>query len=311
MRKRNKKQAKKNLIIFIIITLLLISGVMAYKYFYYYKNQNKSNKEENKENIDNNNNNKENNTHDDQNKNYKDTYNYKSENLNRYETYKEQHPNLDYETVVTYVNIGLDYDFYSYIQDANLTNDNLLLMNKYYKLPATYEPGDLETISDKYFINGNTYVRMLRKEAKEHFEEMASTAINNGTPIYGQSAYRPYSMQESLYNNMVASSGQAYADDDTARPGHSEHQTGLAIDVSSTKGGNMLSFENTDSFTWMQNNAHKYGFILRYPKDKNNITGFMYESWHYRYVGVKVATDMHDNYPNLTYEEYYYKFIDK
>ena len=310
MRKRNKKQAKKNLIIFIVITLLIISGVMVYKYFYYSKNIDDTNKIENNDNKDYDTD-KESTSNADQSKDYKSTSNYKSENLNRYKTYKEQHPNLDYETVVTYVNIGLDYDFYSYIQDANLTYDNLLLMNKYYKLPATYEPGDLETISDEYFINGNTYVKMLRKEAREHFEEMASAAMNNDTPVYGQSAYRPYSMQESLYNNMVNSAGQAYADDDTARPGHSEHQTGLAIDVSSTKGGNMLSFENTASFTWMQNNAYKYGFILRYPKDKNSITGFMYESWHYRYVGVKVATDMHDNYPNLTYEEYYCKFIEK
>ena len=184
-------------------------------------------------------------------------------------------------------------------------------MNKYYKLPAEYEPGDLQTISSDYFIFGNTYVRMLRKEAKEQFEKMSAAAIANGTPVYGQSAYRPYSMQSQLYDNAVASSGQETADSDTARPGHSEHQTGLAIDVSSTKSGNMLYFENTDSFTWMQNNAYKYGFILRYPNGKTSITGFMYESWHYRYVGVKVATDMHNNYPELTYEEYYYKYLDK
>ena len=73
----------------------------------------------------------------------------------------------------------------------------------------------------------------------------------------------------------------------------------------------MLNFENTPSFRWMQNNSYKYGFILRYPKGKENIHGFIYESWHYRYVGIKVAKDMHDNYPDLTFDEYYYKFIDK
>ena len=150
----------------------------------------------------------------------------------------------------------------------------------------------------------------MRKEAKEAFEMLSEASIANGTPVYGQSAYRPYSMQEKLYKNAVSSMGQKQADIDTARPGHSEHQTGLTIDVSSTKGGNMLYFDKTKSFTWMNENAHKYGFILRYTKENENITGFMYESWHYRYVGVKVATDMHDNYPELSYDEYYYKFID-
>ncbi len=317
MRRGTKKEAKRNLIIFIIITLLMISAVLVYKYFDDIKDlfndksiitdKNNKNNGDNKDNEDNEKIEKE----EDPYKDLKNISYYKDENFNRYLTYKEQHPELDYETVVTYVNIGLDYAFYSYINDADLSEDNLLLMNKYFKLPAEYEPGDLETISSDYFIFGNSYVRTMRKEAREHFEQMASDAIANGTPVYGQSAYRPYSMQSQLYDNVVASSGQEYADNDTARPGHSEHQTGLAIDVSSTKSGNMLYFENTDSFTWMQENAHRYGFILRYPNGKTGITGFMYESWHYRYVGETVATDMHNNYPNLTYEEYYYKYLDK
>ena len=193
---------------------------------------------------------------------------------------------------------------------ADTSKGILLLMNKYLKLSENYEPDDLEEISSKYFINGNTAVRRMRKEAKEAFEMLSEASIANGTPVYGQSAYRPYSMQENLYKSAVNNLGQKQADIDTARPGHSEHQTGLTIDVSSTKGGNMLYFDKTKSFTWMNENAHKYGFILRYTKENENITGFMYESWHYRYVGVKVATDMHDNYPELSYDEYYYKFID-
>ena len=186
-----------------------------------------------------------------------------------------------------------------------------ILMNKYNKLKEDYTPSDLEEIDSKYFINGNTLVRKLKKEAKEAFEMLSEDSINNGTPVYGQSAYRPYEMQESLYNSAVANYGQKQADIDTARPGFSEHQTGLAIDVSSTKGGNMLYFDSSKSFDWMNKNAHKYGFILRYEEDKTDITGFMYESWHYRYVGIDVATDMYENYPNLTYEEYYVRFIEK
>ncbi len=72
----------------------------------------------------------------------------------------------------------------------------------------------------------------------------------------------------------------------------------------------MLSFDSTSSYTWMNNNAYKYGFVLRYESNKTSVTGFMYESWHYRYVGIEVATDMHDNYPNLSYDEYYIRFLD-
>lgn len=248
---------------------------------------------------------------DDPYKEYKDISYFKMENLNRYIEYKSKNTDLSLEQIITYVNIGLDRDFYSYIGKTDMSKGVLILTNKYLKLEDNYEPNDLETIDSKYFISGNLYVRQMRKEAKEAFEKLSADSINNGTPVYGQSAYREYSKQVKLYENAVNDMGVAKADNDTARPGHSEHQTGLTIDVSSTKAGNMLSFDQTDSFTWMQNNAHKYGFILRYPKGYENIHGFMYESWHYRYVGVDVATDMHDNYPTLTYDEYYYRFIDK
>lgn len=307
---KEKKKRKKRLILFIIVTILAISAILGYKYQkelidFYNSLFNKSvekvdiNKIKEKFNI----------TLDPY-KDYKKTSNFKQENLNRYLAYKEKNSSYDYEKVVNYVNIGLDRSFYSYIGASNMNKGILVLCNKYLKLPDGYEPNDLETISSEYFIYGNAKVRQLRKEAKQQFEKLSAASIANGTPVYGQSAFRSYSMQTSLYNSAVSSSGKAFADKDTARPGHSEHQTGLAIDVSSTKGGNMLSFENTSSFIWMKNNAHKYGFILRYLKNKTDLTGFIYESWHYRYVGIEIATDIHDNYPNLTYEEYYYKFID-
>lgn len=242
---------------------------------------------------------------------FKETSNFKNENKERYISYYESNKDLSYEEVVTFVNIGLDKGFYNYISDADLEKDNLILVNKFHNLKESYEPEDLEEINSKYFINGNNDVRKLKKEAKEAFEKLSKDSIENGTPVYGQSAYRPYSMQESLYNNAIASSGKDKADMDTARPGHSEHQTGLAIDVSSNKLGNMLDFGKTDSYKWMIDNAYKYGFILRYTKEKENIHGYINEPWHYRYVGKKIAKDMHDNYSNLTYDEYYYRFIDK
>ena len=304
--KKGHKKLKSNVKIFLLSVVIVLSIVLIIRY----KNKivNIIKKEENpiKE-VEN--------KKDDANKEvvtnpYKKITYYKSINLNRYEKYFSKNQNLSYEEVVTYVNIGLDYNFYGYISNTDMTKNNLILVNKYYKLENNYEPSDLETIRNEYFISGNNYVRQLKKEAKEAFEMLSKSSIENGTPVYGQSAYRTYDRQEYLYNKAVKNMGKEAADNDTARPGHSEHQTGLAIDVSSTKSGNMLSFDSTSSYTWMNNNAYKYGFVLRYESNKTSVTGFMYESWHYRYVGIEVATDMHDNYPNLSYDEYYIRFLD-
>lgn len=242
---------------------------------------------------------------------FKENSFFKKENGERYIRYYEKNRSLSYEDVVIRVNIGLDYGFYNYTKKSDTTKDVLVLVNKYLKLDDDYKPNDLELIDKKYFINGNQNKRMMRKEAKNAFEKLSEASIKNGTPVYGQSAYRPYELQKILYENEVKLNGQEKADSDVARPGHSEHQTGLTIDVSSNKNGNMLNFENTASYKWMQNNAYKYGFILRYPKGKENIHGYIYESWHYRYVGIKVAKQMHDHFSNLTFDEYYYKFVEK
>ena len=122
------------------------------------------------------------------------------------------------------------------------------------------------------------------------------------------SAYRSYTNQETLYNRYVQKDGSIKADTYSARPGHSEHQTGLAVDVHNTVLP-YTSFDKTNEFTWMKENAHKYGFILRYPKDKTNITGYDYEPWHNRYIGVEHATYIYEN--NITFDEYYIKYLDK
>lgn len=242
---------------------------------------------------------------------FKNIKGFKSENTERYIIYYENNKNLSFDSIITFVNIGLDKSFYSFTKNADISKNNLILVNKYNKLNSNYIPNDLITINSKYFINGNTNRRLLKKEAKIMFEKLSEDSIKNETPVYGQSAYRSFSTQDSLYTNALNNYGKTKADKDTARPGYSEHQTGLAIDVSSTKEGNMLTFENTPSFDFMLKNAHKYGFILRYTKDKENIHGYIHEPWHYRYVGIKTATDIYNNHSNLTYDEYYYKFIEK
>ena len=171
------------------------------------------------------------------------------------------------------------------------------IVNKNNKLTSDYVPSDLELIDNKYAYED----KYLRHEAKVAFEKMASDAKRDGFNIIAVSTYRSYDYQDKLYNGYVKDKGFYYADMASARKGHSEHQTGLAVDVSN----NTLdydNFEDTKEFTWMINNSYKYGFILRYPKAKFHITGFKYEPWHYRYVGVDVAKYIHDN--DITLEEY-------
>ena len=150
--------------------------------------------------------------------------------------------------------------------------------------------------------------KLLVSDARLAFESMASDAKKEGYNIRVVSAYRSYGYQENLYNKYVLSDGKEKADTYSARPGYSEHQTGLVIDIDNTI-VDYNNFESTEEFKWMQENSYKYGYILRYPKDKEDITGYSYESWHYRYVGVNIAKYIHDS--NITFDEYYVRFIDK
>lgn len=217
---------------------------------------------------------------------------FKEDKLERYINYygKEE----DLETILTYVNIGLDNKYYTNITNIENQDDLLVLVNKYNKLQSDFIPKDIENISSKYGSG------KLRKDAKTAFEKMCSEAKKDGITIYGSSGYRSYSHQNTLYNNYVARDGKAEADTYSARPGHSEHQTGLAMDMLN---GNWHSIKETDKeYDWLINNSYKYGFILRYLKGKEEITGYMYEPWHYRYVGIDVATEI--TQLGITYDEY-------
>ena len=225
---------------------------------------------------------------------------YKKENKNRYLKYQQEHKNKKTEEIVTDVNIGIDKPYYTNTKPSKLLNSNLILVNKYNYLTEDYIP---EEISIEYARSGMQLV----SEAKEAFETLSQEAKKDGMTIIAMSSYRSYDYQVNLYNNYVKSDGKDAADTYSARPGFSEHQTGLAVDIYN-KELPYTSFEETKEFEWMQKNAYKYGFILRFPKDKVNITGYQYEAWHYRYVGKKAAKYIHDH--NITLEEYYIKKVE-
>lgn len=154
----------------------------------------------------------------------------------------------------------------------------ILIVNKYYSLPSSFG-GDNQEANDALF-------------------RLQTDARKLGYQATLKSGYRSYYSQQSIYNGYVAKWGQEYTDKVSARPGHSEHQTGLAFDITSLN----TDYSNTAEGKWLESNCHKYGFIIRYPKDKTYITGYSYEPWHIRYVGVDVATYIMKN--NLTLEEY-------
>ena len=187
--------------------------------------------------------------------------------------------------------------FYKDITYITNPNDILVLVNKNSKLARSFIPNNLVTIDIKWANEK----KLVREEAKINFEQLCSDAHKMGYNIIAISAFRDYDYQNQLYNYYVETKGQKYADLVSARPGHSEHQTGLAIDVMGSN-NDYNKFDESIEFEWMKNNAHLYGFILRYPKGKEKITGFKYEPWHYRYVGKKSATEIY--HKNITLEEY-------
>ena len=229
---------------------------------------------------------------------------YKDENLKRYQNYKKQNKNFSNNEIVTYVNIGLDNPYYTNIKPSPRQYTKEILVNKYNYISSTYIPNNLQMINTKYSNNG----MYLTTEAKEAFERLAAAAEKDKYTITVMSAYRTYEYQQSLYNRYLAIDGQELTDTYSARAGHSEHQTGLAIDVYN-KSKPYTEFEKTQEFYWMKENSYKYGYILRYPKDKEFITGYQYEPWHYRYVGVEIATYLYKN--NLTYDEYFIRNLEK
>lgn len=220
---------------------------------------------------------------------------FKDNNLERYIKYYLNN-NYNYIDVITYVNIGLDYEFYTNTIPVVDDSDILAIVNKYHYLSSSYVPDDLVTISSKY----STRTNKLRSVAAKAFENMAEDALKDNIKVYAASSYRSYSEQKYIYNNYVKEDGVQIADTYSARAGHSEHQTGLATDIADTS----YSFikDNTKESNWLKENAHKYGFILRYESTTEKITGYMYEPWHYRYVGVDIATFIHEN--KITYDEY-------
>ena len=225
-------------------------------------------------------------------KDFIDITNFNIDNIDRYLNYKAINPDLDYNSVVTKVNINLDKEFYSDYSEIKNPDDITVLVNKFNKLDENYEPKDLTTLS-------YSKAYKMRKEAAEAFDKLQAYALTEGVSFYPYSAYRSYDSQNIIYNRYVSQDGVLNADTYSARPGHSEHQTGLAVDIRSTGYYELIQ----KHYEWLLENSYKFGFIIRYPKNSEYITGYQEEPWHLRYIGIDHATKIHEL--NITYDEYY------
>lgn len=302
---RKQKIKKKNLTIMIFIILLLLC--IAISYFFFFKQEGEEKKENN--NTQEVKNDKKELTEYEKKLQQLDNINekisfFKEKNIDRYIEYKKKNSNLSNEMIVVYVNIGLDKDFYTDIKESPNKNTNIILVNKYYSLGENYVPDNLTPIQSNY----SSGEKLMQKDAAKAFNDLAKNAKNEGYTIRAISTYRSYSYQNGLYTRYANQDGTILADTYSARAGHSEHQTGLAVDVDNAK-LSYTSFGNSKEFEWMKENAYKYGFILRYTKDNEWITGYKDEPWHYRYVGVEISTYIHNN--PMTFEEYFVRFLDK
>ncbi|MFC3209495.1 M15 family metallopeptidase [Planomicrobium okeanokoites] len=172
------------------------------------------------------------------------------------------------------------------LPDEPTVIDGILLANKQNPLPSDYAPG-------------------VNPDAQDAFGAMRAEALKSNIDLTAFSTFRDFARQKELYEGYVAKDGQEKADRYSARPGFSEHQTGLAFDIGESGAEQhwaAASFGDTEAGKWVADNAHRFGFILRYPEGKEQLTGYMHESWHFRYVGKEAAKEIYD--ADITLEEY-------
>ncbi len=180
-----------------------------------------------------------------------------------------------------------------------------VLVNHLYTLPADYVPEDLVAPEVEFSFPYMADKRLMRSDAAAALEDLFAAAAKEGIRLTAISGYRSYDRQKTIYLYNVNRSGEEYANLYSAPPGHSEHQTGLTMDVSSVSNNLDLTYSLADlpEGQWLAEHSHLFGFIIRYPEDKESITGYAYEPWHLRYVGTELAAYLYEQ--NLTLDEYY------
>ncbi|MCL2110699.1 MAG: M15 family metallopeptidase [Clostridiales bacterium] len=219
---------------------------------------------------------------------------YDAANADRYKAYSVRMPHLPMDDIVWMVEANLDKEPYVDVEEVLSPYSVTLLANKYFYFSESYVPPELVAV-------GNS---MLRADAADAMREMIDDAAAEGHNLWVQSGYRSFDLQNRLYTGYSAADGVEVADTYSARPGYSEHQSGLSVDFNTIT----QAFGETPEGIWAAENAWKYGFILRYTEENSHITLYMSEPWHFRFIGREAAAEMHTlGFP--PYEEYWVKNV--
>ncbi len=229
-------------------------------------------------------------------------------NLEDYKEYINKNNETDYAKVISIVNVHANHKWYQLELNTNEDLGMLMNVNKFYALSETYTPENLKNIDLTYAYDEEGKNKLI-DYAYDKFLELWQAANDQGFYLMVTSSYRDYESQKEIYDYRVSTWGERKADETAARPGHSEHQTGLVIDMTSKTEPLADSFTDSKAYEWLKENAYKYGFIERYPEGKTYLTGYNPESWHWRYVGLEAAKTMHDE--DITFDEYYAFYIEK
>ena len=229
-------------------------------------------------------------------------------NLEDYKEYINKNNETDYAKVISIVNVHANHKWYQLELNTNEDLGMLMNVNKFYALSETYTPENLKNIDLTYAYDEEGKNKLI-DYAYDKFLELWQAANDQGFYLMVTSSYRDYESQKEIYDYRVSNWGERKADETAARPGHSEHQTGLVIDMTSKTEPLADSFTDSEAYKWLKENAYKYGFIERYPEGKTYLTGYNPESWHWRYVGLEAAKTMHDE--NITFDEYYAFYVEK
>ncbi|MDK2563702.1 M15 family metallopeptidase [Romboutsia sedimentorum] len=195
-----------------------------------------------------------------------------------------------------YNNLEQNFENNKQVQEVG---SNLILVNKENPLTLNYKPDSLVKLNIPFSDSASDEERYMKSESSKAIEELFNSAQKEGIKLLGMSAYRSYDLQKDIYYSKIIAVGKKEADRYVAKPGKSEHQTGLAIDVTN---GDRWFVKSAKEAQWLAENAHHHGFILRYPENKENITGVAYEPWHIRYVGEETAKKIYEE--QITFEEF-------
>lgn len=225
-------------------------------------------------------------------------------NLDKYVEYLKDKPKEELSKLISFVNVGANEYWYENIKETNISKKELMIVNKFNALKEDFKPENLIEIDPLYAYDNVS----IDESVLESFINLCDRAKDSGYILVASLGYRSYDDQYDSYYTYKSYNGVRLADENVAHAGHSEHQTGYAIEIEPYD-KIVKDIENNEEHKWLINNAHKYGFILRYPEGKEDITGFNYEPWHFRYVGIDVASRIKKE--KITFDEYYAYYIEE